>query len=94
MSGELKSCKARDLSWLFPESCRPLPANNPDCPYQIGDKLRFTPTTYSAAGGFGAQTLDVQTTVTGRVILINGEHRFYRVEYKLPGCIGHECFKY
>ena len=32
--------------------------------------------------------------VLGTVIYINEEHRFYRVRYELPGCIGHENFKF
>lgn len=32
--------------------------------------------------------------ITGTVIQIHEEHRWYRVEYELPGCIGHECFKF
>lgn len=34
-------------------------------------------------------------TVEGRIVYINEDHRYYRVEYQTaPGCIGHECFKF
>ena len=43
--------------------------------------------------GFAGE--DVTVFVTGTVILINEEHRFYRTEYTMPGCRkGHECFKF
>ena len=94
MKTEMRACGATDLSWLFPESYSPVPANNPGCPYEIGDRLTFEPTSYSAEGAFGSKTLQVQKTVNGTVSYINADHRFYRVEYETPGCIGHECFKY
>ena len=37
---------------------------------------------------------DIETEVTGTVIYINEQHRYYRVEYETAGCIGHECFKF
>ena len=62
---------------------------------EIGDKIRFVPSanTDHSAGFTGT----LRAEVTGTVIQIHEEHRWYRVEYTLgtePGCIGHECFKF
>lgn len=60
---------------------------------QIGDKIRFKPSAYfTGVANFGGSELDVW--VTGTVIYINAEHRYFRCEYPMPGCIGHECFKF
>lgn len=62
---------------------------------QIGDKIRFKPAAYfSGVANFGGSELDVW--VTGTVVYINSEHRFFRCAYEKgrPGCIGHECFKF
>ena len=60
---------------------------------QIGDKIRFKPAAYfSGVANFGGSELDVW--VTGTVVYINAEHRYFRCEYQKPGCIGHECFKF
>ena len=63
------------------------------CPYEIGDTIRFKPAAYSTGvAGFGAE-LDV--LVTGTVIQIHEEHRWYRVSWEMrPGCTGHETFKF
>lgn len=60
---------------------------------ELGDKIRFKPTAYfTGVANFGGSELDIY--VTGTVIYINEEHRYYRVQYETPCCIGHECFKY
>lgn len=60
---------------------------------QIGDKVRFKPSAYfTGVANFSGSELDVW--VTGTVIYINEAHRYYRVAYEKPGCIGHECFKF
>lgn len=32
--------------------------------------------------------------VTGQVVYVNQAHRWYRVKFNLPGCMGYECFKF
>lgn len=60
---------------------------------EIGDKITFQPSAFfSDPSCFGAAP--IITKVTGWVVYVNQEHRFYRVAYKMPGCIGHECFKF
>lgn len=55
--------------------------------------MTFKPAAYfSGVANFGGSELDV--IVTGTVIYVNEEHRYYRVEYPMPACIGHECFKF
>lgn len=63
------------------------------CPRSIGDKIRFKPAAFAGTTtGYG---VDLPVEVTGTVIQIHTEHRWYRVQYELqPGCIGRECFKY
>lgn len=61
--------------------------------YEIGDTYRFVPAANrDHTAGFSEILRDQK--VTGRVIQINEEHRWFRVEYNMPGCIGHECFKF
>lgn len=58
---------------------------------EIGDKITFRPAAFfDNPSGYGP----APTQVTGTVIYINKEHRYYRVAYEMPGCIGHECFKF
>lgn len=91
----MSACGVGDLSWILsPEKIRFVPANNPGCPYAVGEKLRFRPAAFSEFIGMSAKTFDLPKEVTGTVTMINEDHRFYRVKYKTPGCIGHECFKY
>ena len=64
------------------------------CPLvKIGDTVKIIPaanTDHSA--GFAEVLLD---PVEATVIQVNEEHRWYRVEYPLPGgAVGRECFKY
>lgn len=62
------------------------------CPHEIGDKVRFRPAGFiNSRDAFGP---DFPVEVTGTVIQIHEEHRWYRVQYTMPGCIGHECFKF
>lgn len=82
------------LCILRPEDAQILPPNNAECPYEIGDKLSFFPTIYSATSGYAANSDYHQPVFVGTVVSINEAHRFYRVEYPMPGCIGHECFKF
>lgn len=58
---------------------------------EIGDKICFRPAAnYDHSTGFP----DVfRAEVTGTVIYVDRKHNLFRVEYALPGCIGHECFK-
>ena len=59
---------------------------------KIGDTVQIIPcanTDHSA--GFAGILLD---PIEATVIQVNEEKRWYRVEYQLPGCIGHETFKF
>ena len=61
---------------------------------QIGDKVRFIPeASFDHSAGFADILMQ---EVTGTVIQVNEQNRWYRVEYQTnkPGCIGHETFKY
>jgi len=58
---------------------------------QIGDKVRFTPSANTDHSSGFPEILAVE--VEGTVVLINEEHRWYRVRCELPGgAVFHECF--
>lgn len=59
---------------------------------EVGDKVRFIPGAFLEHSENFAEEL--RREVTGTVIQVNEEHRWYRVEYDMPGYIGHECFKF
>ena len=63
-----------------------------DCPYEIGDKFRFVP----CCGGIIAAGLseELRREVTGTVVQIHEEHRWYRASYETPQGTRHECFKF
>ena len=61
-------------------------------PVEIGDIKRFKPAAYATGvAGFGA---DLNVTVTGTVVQIHEEHRWYRVIYEHAYGTAYECFKY
>lgn len=63
-----------------------------DCPYEVGDKLRFKPAAYGdCTTGFGGE-LNVE--VVGKVVQINEEHHWYRARYDTPQGVQHETFKF
>ena len=64
------------------------------CHFEIGDKIRFKPAGFFESTTAFGQAMPAPVEVTGQVIYINEAHRYFRVEYTLSGCIGHECFKF
>lgn len=59
---------------------------------EVGDKFRFTPSAnYDHSAGF-AQIL--MRELTGTIVEINAERRWFRVEYMRGSVIGYECFKF
>ena len=59
---------------------------------EVGDKWRFIPcANYDHSTGF-SDILLVQ--VTGTVVQVNREHRWFRVKYTRGGATGYECFKF
>ena len=59
---------------------------------ELGDVVTFVP-----APNYATLSEDImlRRKVTGTVIQIHEEHRWYRVAYPLNArCIGHECFKF
>lgn len=62
---------------------------------EIGDKIRFTPAAFSEINTEKSREIfGVVTQVTGTVIQIHEEHRWYRVRYELAGTVQHETFKF
>lgn len=59
---------------------------------EIGDKIRFVPAAnYDHSAGFADILM---RDVTGTIVQIHAEHRWFRVEYMRGSVIGYECFKY
>lgn len=63
-----------------------------ECPYEVGDKLRFRPTAYLASTSSYGSELDVEVTVT--VERVHEQHRWYRARYDTPQGEAYECFKF
>ena len=63
-----------------------------ECPYEVGDKLRFKPAAYFAGTtGYG---LNLDVEVTGTVERVHERHRWYRDRYATPLGEAYECFKF
>lgn len=64
-----------------------------ECPVEIGDRWTFVPcANLEHSVGF-ADVLQAQ--VTGTVVQIHEEHRWFRVAWEIrPGRIAYECFKF
>ena len=59
---------------------------------QVGDRHRFIPAAnYDHSAGF-AQIL--MKELSGVIVEVNEEHRWFRVEYRRGEVTGYECFKY
>lgn len=61
------------------------------CPHEIGDRITFIP---SHAAACLPELQLRERRVTGTVVQIHAEHRWYRVAYPLDGRLCHECFKF
>lgn len=63
---------------------------------EIGDKVRFTPSGFLTGYGGPKWTPDgfAPVEVTGEIVEVHEEHRWYRVRYEAFGAVMHECFKY
>ena len=63
---------------------------------EVGDPVTFVPHAfYDFPPEKAARWKSLEGRVTGTVVMINREHRFYRVRVYLPnGETLHECFKY
>lgn len=59
---------------------------------EIGDKIRFVPAAnYDHSAGFADILM---REVTGTIVQIHEEHRWFRCEYARGERTGYECFKY
>ena len=65
--------------------------------YKVGDKITFNPTAYSSGdnGSTTAKDRIGKEKVTGTIVQVNRQHRWYRVAYQTEFYgIQHECFKF
>ena len=61
---------------------------------ELGEKIRFRPTAFQAIEGDKLRLFGVVEKVTGTVVQIHEEHRWYRVRYEAGGTVQHETFKF
>ena len=59
---------------------------------EIGDSWTFLPCAWSEYTSQTMLTYGIPVKVTGRVVMINAEHRWFRVAYDAFGVTLHECF--
>lgn len=71
------------------EVTTPLPS---ECPYEVGDRIRFKPSAYSDGVAPFGEDLDV--TVLGTVERVHEAHRWYRMTWPGPQGPMYECFKF
>lgn len=63
--------------------------------YNVGDKVKFIPAAYSNSENGTPKEYREQKKVTGTVVQVNRQHRWYRVAYPTRYFgIQHECFKF
>lgn len=55
----------------------------------LGAKVTFIPDAFTLI-----ENPDIPVEITGRIVYINPEHRYFRVEAEVNGYTLHECFKF
>lgn len=63
---------------------------------ELGDPVRFRPSGFEGEGNdpISLGWLLVPKVVTGKIVYINQDHRFYDVEYEVHGVKLREAFKF
>lgn len=61
---------------------------------ELGAPFSWEPSAFTEHGLVVAGFLGAETRLHGRIVYINAEHRFFRVEAAFPGGTMHECFKF
>ena len=64
---------------------------------EVGDPWHFLPTAFKVNGENAIAlpfTAPASLYVTGRVVQINEDHHWFRVEYENRSGVLHECFKF
>ena len=61
---------------------------------EIGEKISFTPAAFQQIEGDKVRAFGAVRNVTGTVVQIHEEHRWYRVRYEVAGTVQHETFKF
>lgn len=55
----------------------------------LGAKMTFIPEAFTRI-----ENADIPVEITGLIVYINREHRYFRVEAEVNGYLLHECFKF
>ena len=63
---------------------------------EVGAPFCWTPAAFSSHSDATAEFLGASVRVSGRVAFVHKEHRFFRVEGRVPGsgAVIRECFKF
>lgn len=61
---------------------------------EVGAPYCWKPAAFSDHSDAVAGILGVTVRLNGRVVYVNEEHRFFRVEARFPGGVLRECFKF
>lgn len=56
---------------------------------KLGAWVTFIPDAFTRI-----ENADIPVEITGRIVYINREHRYFRVEAEVNGYLLHECFKF
>lgn len=56
---------------------------------KLGAWVTFIPESFTRI-----ENADIPVEITGRIVYINHEHRYFRVEAEVNGYLLHECFKF
>ena len=56
---------------------------------KLGTKITFIPGAFTRI-----ENPDIPVEITGRIVYINHEHRYFRVKAEVNGYALHECFKF
>lgn len=55
----------------------------------LGAKVTFIPEAFTRI-----ENTDIPVEIIGRIVYINRDHRYFRVEAEVNGYLLHECFKF
>lgn len=62
---------------------------------EVGDRYSFVPQAFfNFDPAAAAKWMSTPGMITGTVVQIHREHRWFRVRAEIPGGILHECFKF
>ena len=61
---------------------------------EVGAPYRWTPSAFTEHNSGVAGMLGASVRVSGRIVYVDLEHRYFRAEAACEGGVLHECFKF